>query len=351
MPDEEKTEDPTPKRREEAREEGQVAQSTEISSAFTLLFSFVLLYFLIAQMMNQLLNFFDKIFINYFTMKLTINNFHTLLMEVILIVLQIVAPLMVTIAIVGVLINYLQIGFLFTTKILVPSFSDLNPIEGAKQIISKKTFVELIKSIFKIGLTGYLVYTTIKNAVPVLATLMNGKIKDALTVLAGIIFALAMKISAAFIVLGIADLFYQRWEHEQQLKMSKKEVEEEKKQTEGNPEVKSKRDEKQQEMAQSRMMQDVSDADVVVTNPTHIAVALEFDREEMEAPVVVAMGQDELAHKIKQVAKEHEIEIVEEKPLARSLYSMVDIGDEIPAELYKAVAEILAYVYRLNQDD
>ncbi|GAB6098881.1 flagellar biosynthesis protein FlhB [Halanaerocella petrolearia] len=349
MADEEKTEDPTPKRRQEAREEGQVAKSQELNSALTLLFSFLTFYFLMSYMMQKLIVFCNKIFTEDLTMKLSSHNFHTLLIELMLFMFKLIAPLMFTVTAVGVLVNYLQIGVLFSPKILIPDFTKLNPISGAKQLFSKRSLVELIKSLLKIGITAYICYITIKGVIPNLVLLANGKVKSSLSLLADTSYSLGIRVSAIFIVLGIVDLFYQKWEHEQQLKMSKKEVEEEKKQTEGNPEVKSKRKEKQQEMAQSRMMQDVPDADVVITNPTHIAVALKFNMDTMDVPVVVAMGQDEVAQKIKEVAREEDVEVIEEKPLARALYSMVEIGDEIPNELYQAVAEILAYVYQMEQ--
>ncbi|AGB40645.1 flagellar biosynthetic protein FlhB [Halobacteroides halobius DSM 5150] len=349
MPDEEKTEDPTPKRRQEARKEGQVAQSKELNSALTLLFSFIIFYFTMSKMIKEIIEFLTKVYTQYFTMQLSAHNFHTLFIEIMFFILKLVAPIMIGVAAIGVLAIYLQIGFLFTTKPLKPSFSKLNPIEGFKQLFSKRSVVELIKSLFKIGVIGYICYITIAGIVPELVLLTQGGVEIALNLLADTAYSLGMRVSAAFIILGIADLFYQKWEHTQQLKMSKKEVEDEQKEQDGNPEVKSERQKRQQEMAQSRMMQDVPDADVVITNPTHIAVALKFDIETMEAPVVVAMGQDEVARKIKEVAKEYEIEIVEEKPLARALYKMVDIGDQIPAELYQAVAGILAYVYKLDR--
>ncbi|MGM0370207.1 MAG: flagellar biosynthesis protein FlhB [Bacillota bacterium] len=351
MPDDaEKTEDPTPKRREESREEGQVAESTELNTALTLLFSFVVLFFVMPSIIRKIMSFITKIYTQYFGMDLNIVNVHNLAMEVMLLILDLVAPLFVMVIIIGVLATILQIGFLFSPQIVQPDFSKLNPIQGVKQMFSKKTLVELVKSVSKITIVVSIAYLTIKGVLDQFIILIYSSTSRVIEFLGGLSFTIAMRVSLVFIVVGIADLFYQRWEHEQQLKMSKKEVEEERKQSEGNPEIKSQRKQKQQEMAQERMMQDVPDADVVITNPTHFAIAIKFNIEEMEAPVIIAKGQDEIAQKIKKIARENEIEIVEEKPLARALYKMADIGDEIPPELYQAVAEILAYVYQADEE-
>ena len=348
--DAEKTEDPTPKRREEAREEGQVAESKELNTALTLLFSFVILFFVMPNIMREINNFITKVYTQYFSMEFDLLNIHNLSLEIMLFILRLVAPIFTMVIIIGVLSSVLQIGFLFSPKIIQPEFGKLNPLKGLKQMFSKKTLVELIKSVAKIIVVVSIAFVTIKAVLSEFLLLIYSNIRQVIDLLGSLSFRLGMRVALFFIVLGIADLFYQRWEHEQQLKMSKKEVEEERKQSEGNPEVKSQRKQKQQEMAQQRMMQDVPDADVVITNPTHFAVAIKFDLDSMEAPVVLAKGQDEIAQKIKKVAKENEINVVEEKPLARALYRMVEIGEEIPPELYQAVAEILAYVYQTDEE-
>lgn len=351
MPDDaEKTEDPTPKRKEEAREEGQVAESQELNTALTLLFSFIVLFFIMPNMIQEMIKFITKVYTQYFGMEFNMLNFHNLIMEVMLFILRLVAPVFVMVIIIGVLSTILQIGFLFSPKIIQPDFQKLDPIQGLKQIFSKDTLMELIKSVSKIILVVGIAYVTIIEKVSEFLVLIYSNLSKVIDLLASLSFTLGMRVSLVFLVLGIADLFYQRWSHKEDLKMSKKEVEEERKQTEGDPQIKSQRKEKQQEMAQQRMMQDVPDADVVITNPTHFAIAIKFDLETMEAPLVVAKGQDDLAQRIKEVAQEHEIEIVEEKPLARALYRMVEIGEEIPAELYQAVAEILAYVYQMDEE-
>ncbi|PRX33658.1 flagellar biosynthetic protein FlhB [Orenia metallireducens] len=346
----EKTEKATPKKRSEARKEGQVAKSKELNSAFTLLFSFLMLSFWFRYMLQEIITFTNKVFINYFQMELSINNFHALLIEIIAFIAKIVAPLLLVAALVGVAVSYLQVGFLYTPKVLVPKFSKLNPLKGAKQMFSKRSLVEMLKSIMKIIIVVSIAYSTIKKVADKFAVLVNSSWASSLNLIGDTAYSLAMKISAVFIILGIVDFMYQKWQHEEDLKMSKEEVKQERENAEGKPEVKSKRRQKQQEMAMSRMMQDIPDASVVITNPTHFAVAIKFDMDEMDVPIVVAKGQDELALRIREVAKENNIEIVEEKPLARALYRIVDIGEEIPLDLYQAVAEVLAYVYQLDQE-
>ncbi|SJZ64510.1 flagellar biosynthesis protein FlhB [Selenihalanaerobacter shriftii] len=350
MPAGEKTEDATPKRRRESREEGQVAKSQDLSMAFTLLFSFIVMFFLIDSMIGDIMQFMTRFFTDYLTLNLTANNFHTLLIETIKFVVQLVAPIMIVTAVIGSAVGILQTGFLFTPKVLQPKFNKLDPISGFKNIFSKKTLVEFLKSVLKIIIVGTVAYSAVKNKLPNLILLGRVGLDQALDLLGSIIYSLAIKISIILIILGIGDFIYQKWEHEQQLKMTKQEVKEERKQTEGNPEVQKRIKEEQQKLAMSRMMSDIPDADVVITNPTHIAIAIKFDIETMEAPIVLGKGKGEIAQKIKEKAKEYEIEIVEEKPLARALYAQSEIGEEIPVELYQAVAEILAYVYQLDAE-
>ena len=351
MPDDaEKTEDPTPKRRQDAREEGNVAESQELNTALTLFFSFVILFFVMPGIVKKIMEFITKVYTQYFGMEFNILNMHNLVIEIMLFIVRLIAPIFIMVIIIGVLSSILQIGFLFSPKIIQPEFGKLNPIQGVQQMFSKKTLVELVKSVAKIALVVGIAYITIKAVVSEFLLLIYSSLERVIELLGGLSFRLGMRVSLVFLVLGIMDLFYQKWQHEQDLKMSKKEVEEERKQSEGNPEVKQQRSQKQQEMAQERMMQDVPDADVVITNPTHFAVAIKFDIDTMEAPVVLAKGQDELAQRIKELAQENEIEVVEEKPVARALYRMAEIGEEIPAELYQAVAEILAYVYQMDDE-
>ncbi|KXS40616.1 MULTISPECIES: flagellar biosynthesis protein FlhB [unclassified Candidatus Frackibacter] len=350
MPAEEKTEEATPKRRQEAREEGQVAKSQDLSMAFTLLFSFIVLFFLMNSMIVELSEFMTKFLSDYLTLALTARNFHTLLLEIMRFILQLIAPIMVVTAVIGSALGIFQTGFLFTPKAIQPKISKLNPISGFKNMFSKKTFVEFLKSLLKISIVGVIAYLTIKSRLSDILLLGKMSLDQALRLIGGIVYSLAIKISIILIILGVGDFIYQKWQHEQDLKMTKQQVKEERKQTEGSPEVQKRIKEEQQKLAMNRMMSDIPDADVVITNPTHIAVAIKFDMDTMEAPVIIGKGKGEVAQKIKEKAKEHDIEIVEEKPLARALYAEAEIGQEIPVELYQAVAEILAYVYQLNNE-
>jgi len=350
MPAGEKTEDATPKRRRESREEGQVAKSQDLSMAFTLLFSFIILFFLINNMIDKICEFMIKFLSDYMLLTLDIRTFHNLLIETMQLGFEVVAPIMIVIAIMGSAIGIFQVGFLFTPKVIQPEVSKLNPISGLQQIFSKRTVVEFLKSLLKIAIIGGIAFFTIKGSLAQLVLVGKMGIQESIALIGDIIYSLAMKISLVLIILGIGDFMYQKWAHEQELKMTKQEVKEERKQMEGSPEVQKRIKEEQQKLATKRMMSDIPEADVVITNPTHIAVAIKFDMETMVAPLVIGKGKGEIAQKIKEKAKEHDIKVVEEKPLARSLYSEVEIGEEIPAELYQAVAEILAYVYQLDAE-
>ena len=342
----EKTEDPTPKRKREAREEGNVAKGKEIGQAVTLLASFLFLYFLMQQIFFGVLDRMQFYFKNLITEDFTINLTFDILFESFFSIIELTYPIMIVTAAAGILINFLQIGALFTTKPLVPDIKKINPIKGAKNIFSLKGFVELLKSLFKLGLIAAIAYFYLSNNIDIFKKSLNQGLDESLVAIASLISRMAFAIIGALIILGVLDLLYQRWQHNKDLKMSKYEVKQERKEMEGDPMVQQQRKEKQREMSMNRMMSSVKDADVVVTNPTHIAVALEYDIDEMEAPVVVAKGEDFVAKKIKEKAKENEVEIIENKPLARSLNKMTEIGDQVPVELYQAVAEILAKIFQ-----
>lgn len=352
MPDDqpgEKTEEPTPKRREEAREEGNVAKSQDLSAAFTLLGSFLILYFVFSGMIESLSNkmieilSFDKV------PEVTPNYGFNLIMDNIFYMARLVAPVMLAAGLVGILVNFLQVGPLITSEPLIPKPENIDPIKGMQNIFSMKSLVEMIKSVMKAIVVFFLSYRIIKGSWDNLISLSQQGVFPGLLVLGSIILRIAVSIIIFLIVLGVLDYFYQRWEHEKNLKMTKYEVKQEHKEREGDPLIKQQRKERQREMSVNRMMSAVEEADVVITNPTHIAVALEYDLETMEAPVVVAKGEGHIAQKIKDKAKELEIEIVENKPLARALNSSAEIGDVIPSELYQAVAEILAFVFQKDK--
>lgn len=342
----EKTEDPTPKRKREAREEGNVAKGKEIGQAVTLLASFLFLYFLMQQIFFGVLDRMQFYFKNLITEDFTINLTFDILYNAFFSIIELTYPIMIVTAAAGILVNFLQIGALFTTKPLVPDIKKINPIKGAKNIFSLKGFVEFLKSLFKLALIAAIAYVYLSNNLDIFKKSINQGLEESLVAIASLISRMAFAIIGALIILGVLDLLYQRWQHNKDLKMSKYEVKQERKEMEGDPMVQQQRKEKQREMSMNRMMSSVKDADVVVTNPTHIAVALEYDMDEMEAPVVVAKGEDFVAQKIKEKAKENEVEIIENKPLARSLNKMTEIGDQVPVELYQAVAEILAKIFQ-----
>ncbi|SCG83434.1 Flagellar biosynthetic protein flhB [Proteiniborus sp. DW1] len=347
---EEKTEKATPKRRREAREKGQVLQSKEINSAIIVIVSFLCLRIFGNHMLSNLLSFSNSFYKEYFLKSDMFNtgDISILMMRIVGIMVIVVGPITGFILIFGVAASYLQLGFLFTTKTLEFKLSRLNPIEGFKKIISKRSLVELLKSIFKIVVIGYLIYKYAISEIYNIFKLLELSIESIVTYIGGIVFNVGIRSGIALLILAIFDYGYQWWDYEKNLKMSKQEVKEEYKQTEGNPQIKSKIKEKQRQMAMRRMMQDVPKADVIITNPTHFAIALKYDKEMYEAPYVLAKGADLIAKNIKDIAKKHGVPTVENKPLAQTLYNTVEIGQIIPEELYQAVAEVLAYVYSLK---
>ena len=253
--------------------------------------------------------------------------------------------------IIALLVSIVQVGWKVSTKPMKAELSKFNPINGFKRMFSKDSVFELVKSIIKIGLIAYMAYASIRDHQNELFILYDLELKQAVALVGGLVIDVGFKISLVYLIVGIADFVYQKHKFNEDMKMTKQEVKDEFKNTEGDPQIKGRQRRKMQEVSQKRMMQDVPKADVVITNPTHFAVALRYDTKESTAPVVVAKGADYVAQKIKEIAKDNKIEIVENKPLARMIYHNVDLGAEIPPELYQAVAEVLAYVYRLKNPE
>lgn len=246
------------------------------------------------------------------------------------------------------IVTVYQVGWKVTAKPMEPKLSKFNPINGFKRIFSKDSLFELLKSVIKVGVIAYVAYTNLVEEADNLFVLYEISLNQAIALVGNIIIEFGIEISIVFIVIGIIDYMYQKWKFGEDMKMTKQEVKDEYKNTEGDPQIKGRIRQKMREASQRRMMQDVPKADVVITNPTHFAVAIKYDAEVSKAPIVVAKGEDYLAQKIKEVARENNVEIVENKPLARMLYHNVDIGAEIPPELYQAVAEVLAMVYHMK---
>jgi flagellar biosynthetic protein FlhB len=345
--DQEKTEPATPKKRQEARKKGQVAQSREISSVAVLLGALTVFYFGGSWMFRQLME------ITYFILNqagnihLGINSLQTLLWTLFLKIVVTLAPLMLVVAFVGVASNIAQFGFMLNGESLTPRLSKLNPINGFKRLFSLRALIELVKSVFKVMIVGGMAYTILKGQAEKIPALIDLNVPDILGFMGHVSLKIGFYTCLILIVLAGLDYIFQRWQHERDLRMSKQEVKDEHKQREGDPLVRSRIRTAQREMAMRRMMADIPKATVVITNPTHLAIALKFERS-MQAPMLVAKGAGHVAERIRNIAEQHDIPIIEQKPLARALYKKVEIGHYIPAELYHAVAEILAYVYRLK---
>ncbi|KNF08831.1 flagellar biosynthetic protein FlhB [Gottschalkia purinilytica] len=347
---EEKTEKATPKRRREAREKGQVLQSREINSAIILIFVFLALKMFGYGILNKTMAFTVNTIKDYASGSgtITMTEVSNIMLKSVVTLFIIVGPIALVALVVGVATSYMQVGFLFTMKSIEFKLSKLNPIEGFKRLFSKRSIVELIKSFIKIFLIGYVIYSYgIKQVVKIL-NLMDNNVQGITKYLGDTVTNVAFRAGGVLVVLAAFDYLYQWWDYEKNLKMSKQEIKEEFKQTDGNPQIKSKIKEKQRQIAMRRMMQDVPKADVIITNPTHYAVALKYDKDLYDAPYVLAKGQDLVAQKIKDIANDNSIPIVEDKPLARTLHATADIGQVIPEELYQTVAEVLAYVYSLK---
>lgn len=344
----EKTEDATPKKKADARKKGQVAKSTEINSAFVILVAFFALKLLGGHMYQELADYMRYAYLSFAVTDFNINLVREIFLHFGIVFFKITLPLMLAILITSLAINFFQVGFNVSFEPIMPKLDKLNPLSGFKRIFSKRALVELFKSLFKVGLIGYFIYRFLAAETGRIPELIGAELSYSITVAVSMILDLVFQISAVMLILAVLDFCYQRWEHSQSLKMSKQEVKDEYKQTEGNPQIKGKIKERQRAMAMRRMMQEVPNADVVVTNPTHFAVALKYDQT-MTAPTIIAKGQDLIAKRIKDIAKEHRVTIVENKPLARALYWGAEVGDIVPPELYKSVAEVLAYVYRLKK--
>lgn len=347
----EKTEEPTAKKLEDSRKEGQVAKSKELSSACSLLALFLSLKLFVGYVGEKLINAF---YIFWREMPLFVNNtFDSVtvwqyLLEVFVYLLVICLPFLIIALLVAFLTQRMQIKWKVTTKPLKPKMSKLNPINGFKKMFSKQALFDLVLSVFKIAVFSAVSYSVLKDNIGAFITVYDLTIEDSLSILYDIVMELGIKISMVYLAISAADLLYQRWKHKKELRMSKQEVKDEFKNSEGDPKVKSQQRQRMQQASRRRMMQSIPEADVVITNPTHFAVALKYDNMSNQAPIVTAKGADYLAMKIKDIARENDIEIVENKPLARMLYSNVEVGNEIPAELYQSVAEVLAYVYRIK---
>lgn len=343
-----RTEQPSPRRRQQAREKGSVARSQDLNAAVLLLGAAMTLSFFGSSIIGGLGEILKGLIRQAGKAELSDAVVAEIMQDQTIAVAKLLLPFLLTIMIIGVLINVTQVGFHISWKAAAPQWERLNPLRGFQRFFSVRALVELGKSLLKLFFVGLALFVALRTAslqTPWLFYMPTDQIIGEMgRLLNDLFFAAAM----ALLFIGLADYVYQRWDHEQSLKMTKEEVKEEAKQQEGDPKVKGKIRELMIRSSLKRMMKSVPAADVVITNPVHLAVAIKYDREKNSAPIVVAKGARKVAERIKEIAAENGVPIVENKPLARAIFKAVDIGMEIPVDLYKAVAEVLAYVYRIK---
>jgi len=347
-----KTEKATQHKREQERKKGNVFQSKDLITGVMILASFVSLRFLMTYMFGRFdtaLN--ENIFLGATVHTITIPAGARLMFIIVSNLFMLALPVLLIAMGTGILMSVSQTRLLVATELLKPKFNRLNPIEGIKKMFSLKALVELLKSILKITIVIIIVYNTIMGKLGEMPSLMAADIIADIVWLGEAIFTVALNAGFGMLAIGIVDFFYQWWEHERSLRMSKQEVKDEYKQLEGNPETKSRIFKIQRQMSQSRMITGVKDADVVIRNPTHFAIALKYDIDNDIAPVVIAKGKDYLALRIIEEAAKNDVEIVTNPPLAQALYDNVDIYETIPEDFWEAVADIISYIYLEKKKD
>ncbi|MBU1026425.1 MAG: flagellar biosynthesis protein FlhB [Candidatus Margulisbacteria bacterium] len=346
-----KTEEPTPHRLREARKKGQIAKSREITVAFVLLLSYFFFRYVGEYMWRNLFESAQAIL----RLIPEAHNFNLAFAGYILLLAMrglafVVLPIFGIAFLSTFMAEAMQTGLVGSLDPLSPKIERLNPLEGFKKMFSMQGFVELIKSLLKIIIIFYISFLAVREDLSSIIILIEAQPWDAIVLGGSIAYKIAIRVGIFYIIVAILDYMYRRWEYMRNLKMSKQEVKEEYKRLEGDPMVKQRMRDLQRQAAQQRMMGAVPQADVVVTNPTHIAVALKYESKNMKAPLLLAKGQRKIAEEIKRIAEAHEISIVENEPLARSIYRTTKLNQEIPADLYQAVAEILAYVYKIKKE-
>ncbi|MEO1814761.1 MAG: flagellar biosynthesis protein FlhB [Acetobacterium sp.] len=348
----EKTEKATPKKRKDERKKGNTFQSKDVVSVVLLFVAFFVLNLLVPFIYQQLKNLYIAQIKKIVTLDtLTVDSLNQLFREGAIVFFVSVLPVAVIIMIVAVIMSGVQTGFLVTGDALKPKFNRINPMSGIKRMISLRSLVELLKSLAKVVLIIWIIYAVILSIIPMTPDMLVTKIDENMMFISDQTMSMVQTVCMIFAVVAILDYAYQRYDYEKKLKMTKQEVKDEYKQTEGNPEIKGKIRQKQREMSMSRMMQMVPQADVIVRNPTHYAVALKYDMDHDVAPMVLAKGKDHIALRIVKVGEENKVLVKENKALARGLYESVEINDYIPAELYKAVAELMAWVYSTKKKE
>lgn len=352
--DEGRTEEPTEYKKRKAREEGKVIKTQELSSALVLLFGFFLIFIFSKSIFRNLIGMMEY----YLTLIPDVvnsgKNVTFLLKPVLPLLLKIAAPILGVAFFAAAIGNVVQVGFKFSTKPIQPDISKINPNPirfFTKILFSRQAAMNLGKSIFKVAAISVVAFLLIRKDVYEIVSTIDMGVLQAMHLCLSIAFKLIMVISGILLVLSIPDYFFQRHEHIESLKMTRQELKEERKLLEGDPLLRARMREKQRDYARRRMMQEVPNADVVITNPTHYAVALRYEALKMGSPLCIAKGRDLIAEKIKKIAEENGVTVIENKPLAREIYRRVDIGDEIPEDLFTAVAEVLAFVYKLKRKE
>ena len=347
---EEKTEKATPKKLRDARKEGDIFQSKEVAIAFSTVATFSLIKVYLHTMYSNIVDLFNDTMFNISQItELGINDIGKIFTNAVYTLAICILPILLIGMLVGIISYGAQTRFLFTSKKLMPKFSKMNPLKGIKNMFSFRSLFELLKSVLKLVIIVAIIYSQFMDLVDQSLKLMSFDLMPAIMIIFDSVYNLALKLSLVFFAIAIVDYFYQRFDYSKRMKMTKKEVKEEFKQTEGDPQIKGRIRQMQRKMSQARMMQAVKDADVIVRNPTHFAIALKYDPEKSKAPVVLAKGQDYVALRIIDEASKYEIPMMENRPLARALYKDVELGREITPNYYTAIAEVLAWVHSLGK--
>lgn len=345
----EKTEKATPKKRQDVRKKGQVPKSQDVNTAILLFFVFIILMVTGGTLKQTVVDMFQKSFTEYIHHSVTRDTLFSMAYDVMLHITMAIAPIMIVAIIAGIASNFLQFGFLFSTEPLQMKLNKIDPIQGAKRIFSARALVELVKSLLKIAVVGVITFSIIWMNRDEMMMLVDKNVEGALAFFGNMTIQMGLAAAIGLLIISVIDYAYQKYDFEKQNRMSKNDIKDEHKNIEGDPLIKGKMKERQRQMAMQRMMSEIPNADVVITNPTHYAVAIKYDEKKADAPYVIAKGVDYVALKIKEVAGHHHIMMVENRPLARGLYQQADIGQVIEEEFFQAVAEILAYVYQVQK--
>ena len=344
----EKTEAPSARKRAEARKQGQVAKSTEVNTALVLLAGTAFFFFAGSNLLAKIVVFWKEHFQQAVLLPVNQEDVFALISSLGLKTLYILGPFLLLVSLVGLASNLAQVGFMWSTEALAPKFEKLNIIAGFKRLVSPRSLVELLKGLLKLTIISLVIYVTLHGKIDLFFQMTQESVGHILQFLARTSGEVMFKVALALLVLAAADYGYQRWEFEKNLRMTKEEAKEEQKMVEGNPQIKARIREVQRAAARRRMMAKVPEADVVITNPVHYAVALKYEPGEYAAPIIVAKGERKIAQRIKAIAEEHGVPIYEDPPLARLLFKRGEVGQEIPIDAYQAVAEILSYIYMMR---